>query len=47
LRAGTQTPADIQLLRHETAEAWFMRRHGPSYDAAHSAAQRRFPAPGN
>ncbi|HKQ39176.1 MAG TPA: hypothetical protein VJ063_13955 [Verrucomicrobiae bacterium] len=40
---GRHTAADVQLLRHETAEAWFMRRHGPSYDAAHTAADRRYP----
>lgn len=45
LEAGTFTQADMQLLRHEAAEAWYMWRHGPSYDAAHNAAQRRFPAP--
>jgi hypothetical protein len=47
LQNGTFTEADIQLLRHETAEAWFMRRHGPGYSAAHDAAQGRYPAPGN
>lgn len=45
LTAGTFTRADLQLLRHEAAEAWYMRRHGPSYDAAHNGAQRRYPAP--
>ena len=45
LEAGTFPPADMQLLRHEAAEAWYMRRHGPSYNAAHNAAQRRYPAP--
>lgn len=42
---GQYTDADFQLLRHEAAEAWYMRRHGPSYTAGHRAAQRRFPAP--
>jgi hypothetical protein len=32
-------------LRHEVAELWYMRRHGPSYSAAHLAAQARFPSP--
>ena len=45
LERGTFTDADLQLLRHETAEAWYMRRYGPGYDAAHVAAQRRFPSP--
>lgn len=45
LTDGTHTPADIQLLRHEAAEAWYMKRHGPSYSAAHEAAQKRYPAP--
>lgn len=42
---GSFNEADIQLLRHETAEAWYMRRHGPSYNAAHERAHARFPAP--
>jgi hypothetical protein len=46
LERGTHGPADLQLLRHETAEAWYMRKVSPGYNAAHNAAQRRFPAPG-
>jgi hypothetical protein len=46
LEAGNHGLLDLQLLRHETAEAWYMKRWGPSYDAAHKAAQRRYPAPG-
>jgi len=38
-------PEDLQLLRHEAAEAWYMRQHGPSYRAAHQAAEKRFPTP--
>ncbi len=45
LKDGEFSPSDLQLLRHETAEAWYMRRHGPSYLKAHRAAQKRFPAP--
>jgi hypothetical protein len=45
LRVGQHSRADLQLLRHEAAEAWFMRRHGPSYRDAHQAAQRRHPRP--
>ena len=45
LKAGAFTLFDLQLLRHETAEAWYMRKHGPSYRRAHAAAQKRFPAP--
>ena len=45
LRSGTHTPADMQMLRHEAAEAWYMRRHGPSYRAGHDAAERRYPFP--
>ena len=45
LETGAHTRADIQLLRHEIAEAWYMRRHGPGYNGAHNAAQRRFPSP--
>jgi hypothetical protein len=43
LERGTFNRADLQLLRHEIAEAWYMRRHRSGYDAAHQAAQRRFP----
>lgn len=46
LESGTHGPADLMLLRHETAESWFMRNVSPGYNAAHNAAQRRFPAPG-
>lgn len=46
LRQGTHTADDIKLLKHEIAEAWYMRRHGPSYNTAHEAASLRFPAPG-
>jgi hypothetical protein len=45
LKDGRFTLLELQLLRHEAAEAWYMRKHGPSYRRAHSAAQRRFPAP--
>lgn len=46
LETGTHTPADLQLLRHEAAEAHLMRRWGdPSYSRAHNRAQQRFPAP--
>jgi hypothetical protein len=43
LQSGSYTPNDLQLLRHETAEAWFMRKYGPSYREAHRAAQQRYP----
>jgi hypothetical protein len=43
LRSGRPLPEDRQLLRHETAEAWYMRKHGPSYRRAHEGAERRFP----
>ena len=45
LESGTFEPRDLALLRHETAEAWYMRNIDRSYDAAHIAAQKRFPAP--
>lgn len=45
LKGGGYTAIDLQLLRHEAAEAWYMRRHGPSYRRAHAAAQRRYPSP--
>src|SRR5271165_2124632 len=45
LKAGTFSFLDLQLLRHEAAEAWYMRKHGPSYRRAHAAAQKRYPAP--
>ncbi len=44
LRGGDSTAIDLQLIRHEAAEAWYMRKHGPSYRRAHAAAQRRSPA---
>ncbi|MGO9466643.1 MAG: hypothetical protein ACLQIB_12545 [Isosphaeraceae bacterium] len=44
LRAGSFSDADMQLLRHEAAEANRMRSWGPSYNKAHNAAQRRYPA---
>jgi hypothetical protein len=46
LENGTFTPDDIQLLRHEAAEASLMRRwNDQSYTRAHDRAQKRFPAP--
>ncbi|EHM4335613.1 RHS repeat-associated core domain-containing protein, partial [Salmonella enterica] len=35
---GEHTELDIRLLRHETAESWYMRKHGPGYSKAHEAA---------
>ena len=45
LTDGSFTEEDIQMLRHETAEAWYMNRNGPGYSAAHNAAQARYPSP--
>ncbi len=45
LEAGNHTNEDLQLLRHETAEAWYMNRYRSGYTAAHNAADRKFPAP--
>jgi hypothetical protein len=45
LRVGQYGTADLRLLRHEAAESWYIRRHGPSYRNAHQAAQRRYPRP--
>jgi hypothetical protein len=45
LETGNFIEQDLQLLRHETAEAWYMRRNGPSYTKAHNAAEARYPAP--
>ena len=45
LRSGNFVDADVQLLRHEAAEANYMRRWGPGYSKAHDAAQRRYPSP--
>ena len=39
------TPDDISLLKHETAEAWYMKKNGLGYTKAHDVAQKRFPAP--
>ena len=46
LEQGNFTAADLQLLRHEAAAAYLMRKWwDPSYHRAHTHAQRRFPAP--
>jgi YD repeat-containing protein len=45
LESGAFTQEDILLLKHETAESWYVQKYGPSYNAAHEAAQARFPAP--
>jgi hypothetical protein len=45
LQNGTHTADDLKFLFHETAESWFMHRHGPGYDAAHNAANKLFPMP--
>lgn len=46
LEQGTFMEADLQLLRHEAAEAYLMRNlQDPSYTRAHTRAQQRFPAP--
>jgi hypothetical protein len=45
LTDGSFTDVDMQLLRHETAEAWYMNKYGPSYLDAHTAADLRYPSP--
>jgi hypothetical protein len=45
LEAGEATASDLQLFRHELAEATYMRENGPSYRAAHAYAQRVAPSP--
>ena len=46
LEQRTFTEADRQLLRHEAAEAYLMRKwQAPSYNRAHIRTQKRFPAP--
>jgi hypothetical protein len=46
LEQGNETAADRQLLRHEAAEAYLMRKwHDQSYNRAHTRVQKRFPAP--
>ena len=45
LESGNFLEKDTQLLRHETAEAWYMRKNGSGYSAAHNVAQARYPAP--
>jgi hypothetical protein len=46
LTQGNFTDADLQLLRHEAAEAYLMRKwRDPSYHRAHTRAQQRFSAP--
>ena len=45
LELGNFNKEDIQLLKHEIAECWYTRKHGPGYAAAHNRANKRFPAP--
>jgi hypothetical protein len=45
LEKGNFTQHDIDLLKHEIAERWFMNRYGAGYNDAHNAAQGRFPSP--
>jgi hypothetical protein len=45
LETGTHGPADLELLKHETAEAWYMRNVSPSFNASHEAAERHFSTP--
>ncbi|MEK7857186.1 MAG: RHS repeat-associated core domain-containing protein [Acidobacteriota bacterium] len=45
LRTGNFTQADINLLKHEMAERWHMKKYGSGYNEAHKEAQRRFPSP--
>lgn len=45
LQTATFTAEDLQFLKHEIAEAWYMRKVAPGYSAAHNAAERRFPTP--
>lgn len=45
LEMGDFTKDDIQLLKHEIAEVWYMKKYGHGYTAAHNAASTRFPAP--
>lgn len=42
LQQGMHFDNDLRLLKHEMAEIWYMRKHGPSYRDAHRAAYRRF-----
>ena len=45
LETGTHTPADLAWMKHEMAESWYMRNVAEGYNAAHNAAQRRYPSP--
>jgi hypothetical protein len=45
LRVGGHGVLEMRLLRHEAAELCYIRMHGPSYRAAHEAAQQRYPSP--
>ena len=45
LESGNHTDADIQLLKHETAERWIERRRGSGYTESHDRASERYPAP--
>ena len=45
LEMGSHLKKDLELLKHEMAEAWYMKKHGPSYSEAHNAADKRYPTP--
>lgn len=45
LENGSHSASDLQLFRHETAEAWYMRNVAPGYNQAHNVAARRYPVP--
>src|SRR5690606_16777182 len=45
LEQGNFIESDIELLKHEFAEAKYMQKYGPSYNNAHNAVQKKYPAP--
>jgi hypothetical protein len=45
LTEGKFLPIDVQLLKHELAEAWYMKQFGPSYKDAHDRATLKYPSP--
>jgi len=45
LTDGDYQTIDVQLLKHELAEAWYTRQYGAGYKAAHDRATVKHPSP--
>jgi hypothetical protein len=45
VRTGDYEEIDVELLKHELAEAWYTRTDGPGYKSAHNKASVKYPSP--